>query len=193
MDRKAKQEIRRVLMGRTLVAEDGRLVAMEKGRMRMPMGVRDGAVGAFFLGVCKKARRLKVTCAQEKARTLAFGVMQDIGRGLYLPEQPEAIACLIRYVLTRPAVLIFDYQEGVPMLTAWTGRGITGWISLRRALKAFLKRMPKQFSLSGEASPEEQEKARKKQEKREKRKKKHKKGGATGPDEAENTMEEQSK
>lgn len=165
MTREAKQEIRRVLMGRTMPTEDGRLTAMEKGQGRIPIGIADGAGAACFLGICKKARRLKVSCAAPKARELALKVMRDVGRELVLPEQPQAAACLIRYLLTRPAILVFAYQDDIPVLTAWTGRGLTGWISLRRALHAFLKRLPKQFTLSEEPVPLDAEEARKKERK----------------------------
>lgn len=163
MTKEAKQEIRRVLMGRTMPTEDGKLVAMEKGQYRMPIGISDGAGAVRFLGVCKKAKRLKVSCAAPKAKLLAVKVMQDVGRELFLPEQPEAAACLIRYLLTRPAVLVFDFQDGVPLLTAWSGRGLTGWISIRRALHAFLKRLPKQFTVSNEAVPLDEKEAKKKE------------------------------
>lgn len=169
MTREAKQEIRRVLMGRTMPTEDGRLIAMEKGQGRIPIGISDGAGAACFLGICKKARRLKVSCAAPKARELALKVMQDVGREVVLPEQPQAAACLIRYLLTRPAVLVFAYQDDLPVLTAWTGRGLTGWISLRRALHAFLKRLPKQFTLSEEPVPPDAEEARKKARKKERK------------------------
>ena len=174
MKREAKQELRRVLMGRTLIAEDGRLIAMEKGATRLPMGIGDGAVGTCFFGICRKARRLKVTSSEEKAKILAFDVMKDVGRGLYLPEQPEAVACLIRYVLSRPAVLVFDYVEGEPVLTAWAGRGITAWISLRRALNGFIKKMPKQMKVSDEKAPEDKVEKKQKKEKKKKEKKNRK-------------------
>ena len=169
MNREAKKEIRRVLMGRTLVAEDGRLVAMEKGQLKVPQGITDGAGAACFFGIRKRAIRLNVSCAQGRARELAFLRMRDIGRGLYLPQQPEAVACLIRYVLTRPSVLIFAYQDEVPVLTAWSGRGLTGWISNRRAIKAFTKKLPKGMSVSDKPVPEEKEDEARKQEKQAKK------------------------
>lgn len=186
MTREAKQEIRRVLMGRTMPTEDGKLVALEKGQYRMPIGISDGAGAVRFFGVCKKAKRLKASCAAPKAKLLAAQIMRDTGRELYLPQQPEAVACLIRYVLTRPVVLVFDFRDGIPVLTAWTGRGLTGWISLRRALCAFLKRLPKQFTVSDEPAPKDEE------EKKEKKQKKNRKNAEEqAPAEADNTMEEQ--
>ena len=194
MKREAKQELRRVLMGRTLIAEDGRLIAMEKGATRLPIGIGDGAVGACFFGICRKVRRLKVSCSEEWARRLAFDVMKDIGRGLYLPEQPEAVACLFRYVLTRPAVLVFDFVEGVPVLTAWAGRGLTAWLSLRRALNAFIKRMPKQMKLSEEKAPEDdvpKKEKKKKEKKKQKTRRERKRLGVTNVlEEAPATKEE---
>lgn len=194
MTKEARQEIRRVLMGRTAPTQDGRLAALEKGQHRMPVGITDGAGAACFFGICKKARRLKASCAEPKAKLLAAQIMRDVGRELYLPRQPEAAACLIRYVLTRPAVLVFDYQDGVPVLTAWTGRGLTGWISLRRALRAFLKRLPKQLSLSGEPVPPDEEETQKKKRreiKKEARASRRKKNKKADPAETANTTEEQ--
>lgn len=196
MTREAKQEIRRVLMGRTMPTEDGKLVALEKGQYRMPIGISDGAGAVRFFGLCKKAKRLKASCAAPKAKLLAAQIMRDTGRELYLPQQPEAVACLIRYVLTRPVVLVFDFRDGIPVLTAWTGRGLTGWISLRRALRAFLKRLPKQFTVSDEPVPLDEKEARKKERKEItkeakqnlKKKKKNKKAVSDG---TANRMEEQ--
>ncbi len=159
MNREAKQEIRRVLMGRTEPAPDGRLTAMAKGRIRIPLGISDGAAAVRFLGIFRKARRLKVSCPKEKAVSLAAAVMRDCGRELILPAQPGTAACLIRYALTRPAVLVFSYQDGIPLLTAWTGRGLTGLISVRLALKSFIRKMPKQFELSDKAVPPDKEDA----------------------------------
>jgi hypothetical protein len=201
MNREAKQELRRVLMGRTEPAPDGRLTAMEKGKLRVPLGISDGATAVRFLGIFKKACRLKLSCPEDKARSLAAAVMRDCGRELILPQQPKAVACLIRYVFSRPAVLIFDFQDGIPVLTAWTGRGLTGLISVRRALKAFLKRMPKQFELSDKEAPKDRDEAlenQKKQEKKQKKKEqKNKKKApensaeAAVPEETPNTAEEQ--
>ena len=158
MKKEAKQEIRKALLGRVAPSDDGRLVVAGL-RQAMPLGVMDGAIGVRFLGICKKSRALKVSCPPEKARRIAFSVLQDQGRVLYLDQQPQVAACLIRYVLTRPVVLIFDYQEERPVLTAWTGRGLGSWISLRRALKGFQNRMPKAFELSDEPLPADREKA----------------------------------
>lgn len=170
MKKEARQEVRRVLLGRTELAEDGRLVALEKGRIGFPYGIADGAGAVRILGIRKKARQLTVSCSETKAKEIAFKIMGDVGRRLFLNESPQAVPCLIRYVLTRPAVLIFDYQDGVPILTAWSGRGLTGWLSNRRALNAFIRRMPgKYMSVSDKEPPADKDEQQEKKEKREKK------------------------
>lgn len=170
MNREARQEIRRALLGRTQLTQDGRLSVLEKGQFALSNGVADGAGVVRFLGVSRKSKRLKVNCPETKARQLAAGVMSGIGRGLYLSQQPDAPACVIRYVLTRPAVLVFCYQDGIPVLSAFSGRSLTGWLSNRRALRRFIKNMPQQFSVSEKPVPvdrdEEQEKKAKEEARR---------------------------
>ena len=170
MKKAARQEIRRVLLGRTELATDGRLVALEKGQIGFIYGIADGAASVRLLGIRRKSLRLNVSCPETKAKEIAFQLMRDIGRLLYLNESPQAVPCLIRYVLTRPAVLVFDYQDGVPLLTAWSGRGLTGWLSNRRALKAFTRRMPgKYMSVSDKEAPVDKEEEREAKEEQEKK------------------------
>lgn len=171
MKKEARQEIRRALLGRTEPAEDGRLVVLEKGQVsNLVYGISDGAGAVRILGVRKKAKRLTVSCPEAKAREIAYKLMSEIGRVLYLSELPKAPACLIRYVVTRPSVLIFDYEDGVPVLSAWSGRGLTGWISNRRALNAFIQRMPgKLMSVSEQEPPKDRDQEREKAEKQAKK------------------------
>ena len=73
-------------------------------------------------------------------------------------------------MVTRPSVLIFDYEDGVPVLSAWSGRGLTGWISNRRALSAFIQRMPgKLMSVSEQEPPKDRDLEREKAEKQAKK------------------------
>ena len=161
-----KKEIRSVLMGRVYVEENGKLTSISAGQFHLPVGVADGATAVRFLGVARRARRCDSTLSVKKTLAAAETTMREIGRGLTLREQPDAVACLIRYVLTRPVVLTFRYLDGVPVLTAWAGRGLTGWISLRRALSAFARHAPEALKLSGRELPKEKEKPRKEKKKR---------------------------
>ena len=165
------KEIKKVLLGRTKLLEDGRLSTLGEGDFMMPRGVVDGAASVRFLGVMRKAKILKSDLPEWKIRETVAKAMQNIGRGLVLQEEPEAIACLLRYVLSRPAVLCFSWQDGLPVIGAYTGRGLTGFISLIRALNAFKKELPESVQFSDDKAPDHrrEEKALKKLEKAEKK------------------------
>ncbi|MBR3059606.1 MAG: hypothetical protein IKS05_04605 [Oscillospiraceae bacterium] len=165
MTKEEKREIRRVLLGKTLLQENGRLTSMGPGDRRLPLGIGDGAGAVRFLGVGGKSRRLETKLREPAVKNKAAEIMKDIGRGLDLREQPDTVACLIRYVLTRPALLTFRYMEGVPVLTAWAGRGLTGWISRRRALRAFRARLPESIKISEKQAPAVEPPKEKKQKK----------------------------
>ena len=161
-----KKEIRNVLLGKTALDEDGKLTSLSKGEFHLPAGVSDGATAVRFLGVAHRSRRYDTNLTEKKAMAAAETTMREIGRGLSLREQPDTAACLIRYMLTRPAVLTFRYVNDVPTLTAWAGRGLTGWISLRRALGAFARHAPETLRLSGRELPREEKKKKPRKEKK---------------------------
>lgn len=71
---------------------------------------------------------------------------------------------LLNSLLT-PALLTFRYMKGVPVLTAWAGRGLTGWISRRRALRAFSARLPESIKISEKQAPAVEPHKEKKQKK----------------------------
>lgn len=170
-----RAEIRRVLLGRAVLAEDGRLAALSAGTlMKTPIGVGDGAGAVGIFGVTRRIRRYGTKDGKARVSAAAAKAMQNVGRGLILNEQPEALACLIRYVLTRPVVLTFDYEGGAPMLTAWTGRGLTAWFAMNRAIKAFERGLPDTM-VPGDYKPPKPVKEKKEKKEKPKREKKPKK------------------
>ena len=191
MTREARNEIRKVLLGKTMLTQDGKLTAMKAGDFRLPLGVTDGAASARFLGIFRRGCRLEISCSEKEARKLAERRMLDLGRALVLAEQPEAAACLIRYVLTKPAVLVFDFDERGPVLTAWTGKGLMGLLSLRRAIKAFTRDLPGQMRV-GEALEKErrQKKRAKKERKLERKQRKNRNAGKAAAGETASGTEE---
>ena len=156
MNAEEKREIKDVLLGKVVLAEDGRLTTFPKGKglARLPLGVSDGAFSVRMLGVMRRAVRYETKLNREKALEEARECMKDIGRGLALREQPDTAACLIRYVLTRPVVVTFHYEGGIPILTAWTGRSLTGLLSLYRAAGAFERHLPPGLWLSEKKPPQ---------------------------------------
>lgn len=167
-----KKEIRTILLGKTVPDGNGKLTSVARGELRLPIGVGDGAGAVRFFGVARRACLYETALGKEQATAAAEKAMREIGRGLSLRRQPECAACLIRYVITRPVLLTFRYVGDSPVLTAWTGRGLTGWISLRRALNAFRRAAPDTL-LPSEAEPprepEEEKKAKTRRAKRSER------------------------
>ena len=154
MTKEEKREIRTVLLGKTVLAGDGRIIALEPG-IHLSAGVGDGAGAVRFLGIASRSVCYDTVFDPYNTLGAAQKSMFEIGRGLILREQPEAAACLIRYILTRPVVLAFRYIDNVPVLTAWTGRGLTGWISIRRAIKAFNEELPEGVKASDKTAPKD--------------------------------------
>ncbi len=153
MTKNEQTEIRTVLLGRTLLLEDGRIASRTGDDFRMFNGVADGAGAVHFLGLSRRFRQLESDFDEARTLELARGRMAGLGRGLYLRTRPEAAACLIRYVLTKPVALVFCYDGGAPVLSAWTGRGPTAPIALGRAVKAFCRGLPPGLRPAGEAVP----------------------------------------
>ena len=149
----AEKEIRNILLGRTLMLEDGRLAVPQKGEFYLSGGVTDGAEAVRFLGMTKKSQVMETVRKEFDVRVTIQKMLQNMGRGVVLYEQPEARSCLIRYVLTKPVLLTFDYVEGMPVVTAWAPRTLTGMLSIKRALKAFDKELPADIVVTGKAAP----------------------------------------
>ena len=157
------KEIRSILVGRTMLAEDGRIRAVEKGEFFLPSGVTDGEGAVRVFGITRRAKAYKTDLPEDTVMEIADSCMMNIGRRVALREQPESAACLIRYVMTRPVVLVFKYVDGEPVLTAWAGAGPSGLISILRAMDAFEKQLPEDITSSeGEAPEQALEKDKKK-------------------------------
>ena len=183
MTNEGKREIRRALLGKTAPTADKRLTVLPEGEFRF-LGVGDGASSVFLFGVTHRSCCYETRLGETQALRAVAKSMEDIGRALVLQEQPRVSACLVRYFLTQPAVLTFEWENGVPVLTAWAGRSLTGWISVRRALSAFEKYKPKDFQLSDRKPPMEKSEAEAQKKKDEKKKTKQakRKKNAEKPD-----------
>ena len=166
--KKDKKEIRNLLLGKAVVDEEGRLVTPEAGTFRVPNGIADGAGAVRFLGVSGKTQYYETDLSEEEIMARAREHMRNSGRGVYLRQHPDAAACLIRYVLTRPALLVFRWVDGQGVLTAWTGRGIMSWASRLRAIRAFERTMGDVIRYSTAPPPEEEPEEKKRRRKREK-------------------------
>ena len=156
MVKKEKKEIKKLLLGRTVLDEEGRLVTPEAGTIRVPTGIADGAGAVRFLGVSGRVRCYESDLSGEELVEHVKGCMANLGRSVRLRQRPEAVACLIRYVLTKPVILSFRFVEGRGILTAWTGRGLTCRLSQNRAIRAFENPLADLLRISAEPPPEDE-------------------------------------
>ena len=154
-----KKELKRALMGKTFPLEDGRLCVMTENDYRIPLGVSDGADSVLLLGIGRKAVYMKAAGKPGSAKKAAREAMYHVGRELILREQLDT----------------FLYVEDVPILTAWSARGLFSFISRRLAIRAFLKHCPKGLSLA--AKKEEKEDRPEENQSKEKTKKRSNKKG----------------
>jgi hypothetical protein len=122
----------------------------------MPNGVINGAGRVRFLGVSGRTRCYETDLSGEELMNRVEECMRNIGRGVRLRQQPDAAACLIRYVLTRPALLVFRRVKDLGVLSVWTGRGAMSWASRMRAIRAFERPLSEVLRLSEKAPPEEE-------------------------------------
>ena len=143
-----KKEIRDALLGRTVLADNGRITTLEPG-FHLSAGVADGAGAVRLFGIASRSYTFTTKLSQANALRAAEGAMAEIGRGLILRLQPEAAACLIRPLLMKPLVLTFRFDDGVPILTAWTGRRLTAGLAIRRAVSAFADELPDTMTING--------------------------------------------
>ena len=156
----AFREIRDALLGKTMIAEDGRLCVMGAGDFRLPIGVGEGSTSIRVFGVSRSAWCFQTADPPQKVMETARMCMQNIGRGLILRQQPDAVACFIRSVFVRPVVMTFTYEAGVPVLSVYTGRSATSLMAVQRAYKSFTDHLPGSIILAGKIVKEKKVKKR---------------------------------
>ena len=166
MTRAEEKEIKHVLLGRTIPMEKGVIRAMGEDDYRMPIGIGDGAGAVRFFGVARRSKLLETELSEKEVRYACKKSMRKVGRTLILLKQEETPACLIRYILSRPAVLTVTFEDGKPVATAFSGRGIMGWISLFRALSELKRELPQTIRYSDERAPKVKAESKRQQKKR---------------------------
>ena len=135
--RREKKEIQKLLLGRAVQDTDGKLVTPEPGTIFFTQGVQNGAGAVRLLGISGRKRRYAAEGSPEEILAEAVEKMLDLGRAVRLREQPGTAACLLRYLLTRPVLLVFRAGGDGCELTAWTGRGLLARAFQYRAIHAF--------------------------------------------------------
>lgn len=179
MDKQLKKELKKVLTGQVLLGEEGVIHALGDEHHRVFHGAVEGWEAVQFRGLSKRVGRYRIGKDGESPFDRVFSAMQNLGRLVELKQAPETLACIRRYMSSRPVVIAVDYEgEGVICVTVYTGRGMFSGMICNRGLRDFCRALP-----SGELTPLGEKKTEKEQEKKRKKlqfKKKKAKGDPVG-------------
>ena len=148
------REIREVLLGNLVQGEDLRL-SVREDRFVTPWGIEDGATETLLFGIMCRTYYYETTLKNNAQALFRVGkAMQDVGRGLNLVTAPNMAACMVKSLLFRPVVLVFEEMEdedGKPalMLHAYCSRTLTSLIPIARAVSRLEKYLPEQVYRKG--------------------------------------------
>ena len=137
-----KKEIREALLG-SLVPGDERLRVSVNRWAKYRSGMQDGYDKVRFWGVMNRKRWYLSRKSAKQIRELAVRGMQRMGRMIELESEPDLEAVYCTYLLNNPTILTFQRNhDGTIELTAYSGRGLNGWVSCFRTLNRFQKEVP---------------------------------------------------
>lgn len=171
MDNRTR-EIRQVLLGRTVWTQDGFLKVRQKGQHMGFQGVGNGWAAVRFLGISHRERLYRLPANAPKK--LTEELLYRMGRPLQLEEQPKAVACLCRYLMSAPVLLIAEREENLLRVSAYTARGLLSPLAHLRTLNSFEKGLPETVK------PVEERQRTRREDKHRQRKNNPKKNGKKG-------------
>ena len=132
-------EARKVLLNQITLDEDGHFITLEHFRVS-PWGTADGEGRTRFLGVSRKT--FFYSCEQNNTQAVykAGKTMSNIGRGINLRTEENAVACLVKTYIFYPTVLIFrETDEDELALTAYTPRTFSSQLAIKLSVRKFDK------------------------------------------------------
>lgn len=158
-----KKEIREALLG-SLVPGDEMLRVSVNRWAKYRAGMQDGYDKVRFWGVMSRKRWYLSRKSAKQIRELAVKGMQRMGRMIELESEPDLEAVYCTYLLNNPTILTFQRnQDGSIELTAYSGRGLNGWISCFRTLNRFQKEVPEVLQRMSEEDEQQKRSAIKEQ------------------------------
>lgn len=169
LQKERKKEIRHILLGNFVVFEDGSYGA-GGGSWVTPFGFSDGALRMLNFGI--SVRKILYTSTVKNNTKILYEVlksMKSIGRRLILATAPEYPSCLIKSLIFRPVVLLFetvsdDKNNTEFVLRAYCSRGIFSFLSIMRAVSRFNKALPREVynTKQGQRAAEKESSGKKK-------------------------------
>ena len=147
---KTSKEIQRILLGELMPCMDGRLTAAPPKRRILHLclyGLRNGWSTVRLFGVTRQERQLRAKDSAEQMQAAVFEIFSILGRGIWIQEQPNALACLCQG--WRAVLLTAEWEEETQTLClcAFTGRSPLAERSCNRLMQLVVNR------LEGRAEP----------------------------------------
>lgn len=139
MDKELKNELRKLLTGRTVRDEEGCLVAVPDGGVLIYHGVADTT---GHRKIYTKEEVVQVAADPETAFYRVLDALQKVGVLVNMRSQPQALCALRRYFLTKAVILcVLPEQDGRVRVQAHTGRSLFAAACCSRAVEQFKKNL----------------------------------------------------
>lgn len=139
MEKQLKNEIRKLLTGRTIRDEDGWLIAVPDGNRFIYHGITD-RMGYRRIRV--KEEHIQVANSSEEAFQPVLNALGEIGLPVDMKMKPTALCALCRVFLTRRVLLcVLPEDDGMVLVQAYTGRAITSRLCCHIAISRFMKKI----------------------------------------------------
>lgn len=131
------REARHVLLNHVELDEDGHFVVVEEFRFQT-WGAADGEHKIRWLGITQRRNIYNTDKNHTKAVYGAGKAMANIGRGINLKSNEDAVACIFRMHIFYPVVLIFfENDDDELCLMEYTARSVTAALACRFARLKF--------------------------------------------------------
>ena len=139
MEKQLRNELRKLLTGRTIRDEEGWLIAIPDGSYLIYHGITDRTgYGKIKL----REDIIKVADSTEKAFQPVMDALQSMGVLVNMKTIPDALCALCRIFLTKTVVLcVVPDEDGKVLVQAYTGRTLTAGIYCRLAISKFQKKL----------------------------------------------------
>ena len=149
------KEVKKALLGNLSLGEDENLKPGPDFYISR-WGSPDGEFGTRLFGISVKRRDYLMTIDKETSVLYqAREVMKQIGRGITFLTVEKGCACIIKHVIFRPVVLIFEIiDDDEAVLLAYCGRDVLTYSSIRRAIKLFEQGLPRGLEAVGKSGLE---------------------------------------
>ena len=139
MEKQLKNEIRKLLTGRTLRDEEGGLIAVPDGTRFVYHGITDRT---GYRRIRLREEHIQVADSNEEAFGRVWNALREIGLPVDMKTKPTALCALCRVFLTRRVLLcVLPQEDGLVLVQAYTGRAITSRLCCRIAMSRFMKKL----------------------------------------------------